>query len=352
MNQESIQVINTALCSFGMSGMMFHAPFICAHPGFSLYAVWERSAAVAATVYPGIRSFKNLDEMLADDNIHLVVVNTPNHTHADFARKALLAGKHVLVEKSFTVTAAEARELIVLSEQTGKQLAVYHNRRFDSDFKTVKQVAESGVLGELHSVDFNFCRFKPELSAKTHKELPIPGAGLLHDLGPHLVDQALSLFGMPDYVFGRLMVTRPLSVVNDQVEIALFYQHLTVRLQLGLMIKEPPPAYALHGNKGSFLKNRADVQEADLKKGLKPGQATWGFEPASAKGVLHVDGKEKCLVESLPGNYLEFYDGLYHALVNQRPLPVSGQDGLNVMSIIEAVLASDKDGMKWKPDPK
>ena len=349
MNQESVQVINTALCSFGMSGMMFHAPFICAHPGFSLYAVWERSAAVAANLYPGIQSYKNLEDMLADDNIHLVVVNTPNHTHADFARKALLAGKHVLVEKSFTVTAAEARELLDLSEHTGKQLAVYHNRRFDSDFKTVKKVAESGVLGELHSVDFNFCRFKPELSAKTHKELPIPGAGLLHDLGPHLVDQALHLFGMPEFVFGRLMVTRPLSVVNDHVDIALFYNNLSVRLQLGLMVKEPLPAYVLHGKNGSFHKCRADVQEDDLKKGQKPGQATWGVEPASAKGLLHVEGKEKLLIESLPGNYLQFYEALYQSLVHRAPLPVTGQDGLNVMRIIDAVLASDQCGMKVNP---
>lgn len=349
MNQHSLQVINTALCSFGMSGMMFHAPFIDAHPGFQLYAVWERSATVAAYAYPGIRSYKSLDVMLADDNIDLVVVNTPNYTHADFTRKALLAGKHVLVEKSFTVTAAEAEELLKLAAVQGKQLTVYHNRRFDSDYKTVKQVVESGVLGELHSVDFNFCRFKPELSAKTHKELPIPGAGLLHDLGPHLVDQALHLFGMPQSVFGRLMVTRPLSAVNDHVDITLFYPKLTVRLQLGLMVKEPLPAFVLHGKNGSFHKCRADVQEDDLKKGQKPGQVIWGVEPASAKGLLHVDGMEKRLIDSLHGNYLEFYDGLYQALVHQTALPVSGQDGLNVMRIIDAVLTSDNCGMKVKP---
>ncbi len=349
MNQVPMEKINTALCSFGMSGMLFHAPFISAHPGFKLYAVWERSDNVAAQTYPGILSYKNLDDMLANDNIHLVVVNTPNHTHTEYARKALLAGKHVLVEKSFTVTASEAQELLELAVQQGKQLAVYHNRRYDSDFKTVKQVFESGVLGELHAADFNFCRYKQELSAKKHKEMPIPGAGLLHDLGPHLVDQALYLFGMPEFVFGRLMVTRPQSVVNDHVEISLFYKNLSVRLQSGLMIKEPLPAYVLHGTNGSFHKYRADIQEDDLKKGIKPGIASWGIEPASAKGLLHIDGNEKKLIDSLPGNYLQFYEALYQALIHKAPLPVSAQDGLNVMRIIDAVLAADACGMKVKP---
>lgn len=349
MNQGSARVINTALCSFGMSGMLFHAPFISVHPGFNLYAVWERSEQLAAQSYPGILSYKNLDDMLANENVHLVIVNTPNHTHADYARKALLAGKHVLVEKSFTVTATEAQELMELAAKQGKQLAVYHNRRYDSDFKTVKQVFESGVLGELHAVDFNFCRYKQELSTKKHKEMYIPGAGLLHDLGPHLVDQALHLFGMPEYVFGRLMITRPLSVVNDHVEIALFYKNLSVRLQLGLLVKEPLPAYVLHGKNGSFHKHRADIQEDDLKKGLKPGNSSWGIEPEMAKGLLHADGHEKRLIDSLPGNYMQFYEALYQALVQQAPLPVTAQDGLNVMRIIEAVLASDASGMKVKP---
>ena len=335
--------INTALCSFGMSGLVFHAPFIHANPGFNLYAVYERSKKTAVTIYPGILSFDSLESMLADEAIDLVIVNTPNYTHFDFAKKALLAGKHVLVEKSFTVTVEEARELIGLAKEKNKQIAVFQNRRYDSDFKTVKQVVDEGLVGDIIEAEFHFDRYKPALSPKQHKETNIPGAGLLHDLGPHLIDQALYLFGMPRSVFGLLRTVRPLSVVNDYFDITLFYQNLTVRLKSGLLVKEALPAYILHGTKGSFIKERADIQEDILKQGAKPGTANWGKEPESARGILNLveNGEEqRIMMPSLPGNYMEFYDGLYEAIVNNKALPVSAADGLNVMLVIEAVLRS------------
>jgi len=335
--------INTALCSFGMSGLVFHAPFIHANPGFNLYAVYERSKKTAVTIYPGILSFDSLESMLADEAIDLVIVNTPNYTHFDFAKKALLAGKHVLVEKSFTVTVEEARELIGLAKEKNKQIAVFQNRRYDSDFKTVKQVVDEGLVGDIIEAEFHFDRYKPALSPKQHKETNIPGAGLLHDLGPHLIDQALYLFGMPRSVFGLLRTVRPLSVVNDFFDITLFYQNLTVRLKSGLLVKEALPAYILHGTKGSFIKERADIQEDILKQGAKPGTANWGKEPESARGILNLveNGEEqRIMMPSLPGNYMEFYDGLYEAIVNNKALPVSAADGLNVMLVIEAVLRS------------
>ena len=335
--------INTALCSFGMSGLVFHAPFIDAHSGFNLYAVWERSKKTAAAICPGIISFDTLDAMLADEAIDLVIVNTPNYTHFEFAKKALLAHKHMLVEKSFTVTVSEAEELILLSEKMNRQLAVFQNRRYDSDFKTVKKVIEECLLGDIIEAEFHFDRYKPVLSPKQHKESAIPGAGLLHDLGPHLIDQALYLFGMPVSVSGELKITRPGSIVNDCFGIILFYPTLTVRLRAGLLIEEPIPAYTVHGTKGSFIKERADIQEDILKLGQKPGVNDWGTEPASASGILTItdNGKTvRTVVQSLPGNYMQFYDGLYDALVEEKPLPVSAQDGLNVMKVIEAVLES------------
>ncbi len=335
--------INTALCSFGMSALVFHAPFIVANPGFNLYAVWERSKKNAATIYPSIISFDSLEAMLADEAIELVIVNTPNYTHFEFAKKALLAGKHVLVEKSFTVTVAEAEELISIAKEQDKKLSVFQNRRYDSDFKTVKRIVDGGLLGDIIEAEFHFDRYKPELSPKQHKETDIPGSGLLHDLGPHLIDQALYLFGMPLTVTGFYKTVRPGSVVNDYIDITLYYSKLTVRLRSSLLVKEVLPAYILHGTKGSFIKERADIQEDILKAGAIPGSEDWGTEPVSARGVLNIiDNGEtvRTHVDSLQGNYMEFYDALYEAIVNDKPLPVSANDGLNVMKIIEAVIRS------------
>jgi scyllo-inositol 2-dehydrogenase (NADP+) len=337
-------VINTALCSFGMSGKVFHAPFLQVNPGFNLYAVWERTQKKAAAIYPGIKSFHSIDSMLADDAIDLVVINTPNHTHYEFAKKALLAHKHVLVEKSFTVTVSEAQELIKIAKEKNKKLAVFQNRRYDSDFKTVKKVVGGGSLGKIVEAEFHFDRFNLNLSPKQHKETTNPGAGLLHDLGPHIIDQALCLFGMPLSLFGFLRVLRPLSIVNDYFDMHLFYPGLTVRLKAGLIVKEPPAAYSLYGTHGSFVKMRADIQEDILKIGREPGSPGWGIEPVEAAGILNIikDGETvRTKVPSLPGNYMEFYDALHDAIAEDKPLPVAGEDGLNVMRIIDAVHESN-----------
>jgi predicted dehydrogenase len=338
-------VINTALCAFGMSGLVFHAAFIHANPGFNLYGVWERSQKTAAEIYPRIRSFDDLESMLADDAIDLVIINTPNYTHFEFAKKALLAGKHVLVEKSFTVTVSEAEELILLANEKNKELAVFQNRRYDSDFKTVKKIVDDGILGKITKAEFHFHRYKPELSPKKHKESGMPGSGLLHDLGPHIIDQALYLFGIPVSVFGILKITRTGSLVNDDIEITLNYPDRTVYLKAGLLVKEFSPAYFLLGTNGTFTKERADVQEDILKLGQKPGTKNWGTEPETASGMLKLNknGKTKQMpVKSLQGNYMEFYDGLYDSIISGKPLPVSAQEGLNVMRLIEAVQESDR----------
>jgi scyllo-inositol 2-dehydrogenase (NADP+) len=335
--------INTALCSFGMSGLVFHAPFIDVHPGFNLYGVWERSKKLAQEKYPSIISFDTYEAMLSDKTIELVVVNTPNYTHYDFTKKALLAGKHVLVEKAFTVTVREAEELISLAKDAGKILCVFQNRRYDSDFKTVKKVLESGVLGNIAEVEFHFDRFRPELSPKLHKENPLPGAGLLHDLGPHLIDQALMLFGTPESVFASIKITRPLSQVNDYFDITLFYKSFNVRLKSSCLVKEATVSYIIHGEKGSFLKPRTDIQEDSLKAGLKPGSPYWGIEPENEQGLLNIlsDGETvRQHVISEQGNYMELYDGLYNAIVDNKKPPVTGEDGLKVMKLIEAALQS------------
>jgi len=207
--------INTALCSFGMSGIVFHAPFIKQNPGFNFYAVWERSKNLAEKKYPRVKTYRYLEEMLADDLVELVIVNTPNVTHYEYEKKALLAGKHVIVEKPFTINVAEAEELISLADKQNKKLSVYQNRRYDSDFKILKKVIAEGWLGEIVEAEMHFDRFKEELSPKAHKEIPGPGNGILYDLGSHLIDQALQLFGLPAKVFADIQILRPISQVDD-----------------------------------------------------------------------------------------------------------------------------------------
>lgn len=337
--------INVALCSFGMSGWVFHAPFIDVHPGFNLYAVWERSQKKAAEKYPGIKSFDSLEAMLADDAIDMVVVNTPTYTHYEFAKKALQHHKHVLVEKAFTTTVAEAEELLKIATDNKCILGVYQNRRYDSDLKTVKKVLDEGLLGEIKEVEFHYDRFNLELSPKAHKETNNAGAGLLHDLGPHLIDQALYLFGMPHSVHGFVATQRPGSVVNDYIDIILYYKEFNVRLKSSLIVKEMQPSFIVHGTKGSLLKPRADIQEDELKKEIRPDTDNWGKEPESGYGILNIvqDGKDlREILVSERGDYKELYNDWYDAVTQHKPAPVTGEDGLNVMKIIEAVQESTR----------
>lgn len=337
-----MQTIKTALCSFGMSGWVFHAPFISRHKGFELYGVWERTKNLAAEKYPSIKTFRDYDTMLADAAIDLVIVNTPSITHFDYTKKALLAGKHVVVEKPFTATAAEAEELIELARKKNKILSVFHNRRYDSDFLTVKKVIESGVLGEIKEAEIHFDRFTPALSAKAHKEVPTPAVGVVYDLGAHVIDAALHLFGMPTAVFGDMMAMRENSLVDDYFEILLFYPSLRVRLKATMFAKEPQ-GFIIHGSKGSFVKSRGDVQEIQLQQHKDPLDADYGVEPETEWGLLHVEKKGVFSKEKIPGergNYTRYYDGIYETIVNNKPLPVTAAEAQNVIRIIEAAYLS------------
>jgi scyllo-inositol 2-dehydrogenase (NADP+) len=337
-----MQRIKTALCSFGMSGVVFHAPFLSNHTGFELYGVWERSKNLAAEKYPSIKTFRDYDSLLADKNIGLVIVNTPSVTHFDYTKKALLAGKHVITEKPFTATAAGAEELIQLAKEKNKLLSVFHNRRWDSDFLTVKKILASQALGDIKEAEIHYDRFTPELSYKVHKELPTPAIGVLYDLGSHLIDSALQLFGMPTHVFADIMQMRPGTVVDDYCEILLYYTLYRVRIKATMFAKEPQ-GFIIHGTKGSFVKSRSDVQETQLQQGKNPFGADYGIEPAEEYGLLHTEKngvfvKEKVTGER--GNYKNYYDGIYEAIVNDKPLPVTAAQAKNVIMIIEKAYES------------
>jgi len=338
--------INTALCSYGMSGHVFHAPFIDIHPDFNLYGVFERTKNLAEKKYPNIKTFRSLEEMLKDEAIDLIVVNTPNTTHYDYTKKALEAGKHVVVEKPFTVNSKEAEDLIALAEKQNLKLSVYHNRRWDSDFKTVKKVVRQGVLGDIVEAEFHYDRFDPELSYKTHKETPTEGVGSLYDLGSHLIDQALQLFGMPNSVFATLDSFRKDSKVGDYFDVKLYYDSHFVILKSSYFVREPLPAYSIHGTKGSFIKSKADIQETELQKEIKPNTANWGIEPETEKGLLHTiengtSKKEYIITEQ--GNYMAYYNGIAETIINNKPLPVTAEEATEVIKIIEAAFLSNEE---------
>ena len=253
-----------------MSGKVFHAPFLELHPGFELLGSWERSKKLIQEDYPEVKSFPSLESILEDETIDLVIVNTPIDTHFEYAKKVLLAGKHAIVEKAFTSNVAEAEELAALAKEKGLKLAVFQNRRWDSELKTVKKILDEKLLGEIVEAEFHFDRYNPILSPKVHKETINSGSGILKDLGPHIIDQALYLFGLPNAVFADIRITRENSVVDDYLDILLYYSDLRVRLKAGFFVREPNPSYVVHGKKGSFLKSRGDVQEDELKVGKKP----------------------------------------------------------------------------------
>jgi predicted dehydrogenase len=340
-------VINTALLSFGMSGRVFHAPLIEHHPKFCLAGCWERTSKVINRQYPSATSYNTLDELLADSTIDLVVVNTPTLTHYEFTKRALQNGKHVLVEKAFAGNAAEAIELRDLAKEKRLKLAVFQNRRWDSDFLAVRDVLQQGILGDIVEANLAYSRYGPELSPKLHKEEPSSGSGIVKDLGPHVIDQALVLFGMPESVSADIGITREGSRVDDYFDILLSYNDKRVHVKGGYFYKHPLAEYALFGKLGCFIKTRSDVQEAQLQNGMTPADEDYGREPDTAAGRLYtgvVGQTEARKIVSPRGNYLQFYEDLYQAIANDKTEPVTATNGVHVMQIIDAALRSSREG--------
>lgn len=335
--------IKTALLAYGMSGKVFHAPFLDINPNYELVGAWERTTKNIQNDYPNTQSFETLEALLAT-NIDLVIINTPTQTHFEFAKKALEAGKHIVVEKAFTTTHKEALFLQKLAQKKQLKLTIFQNRRWDSDFKTVTKILKSGKLGDIIEAEFHFDRYNPNLNPKTHKEILTNGAGILKDLGPHLIDQALHLFGMPSALFADIRHTRHQTQVDDYIDILLIYSNLRVRLKSGFFVRQPIPSYILHGKNGSFLKPRGDLQETHLKLGQKPNQPNWGIENHKDKGHLHTQIGTQIInhkIKTLSGNYMAFFDQLAAAINQNKPLPVTAQDGVNVMKIIELAIKSN-----------
>ena len=324
---STVPPIRTALLAYGMSGKVFHAPFLTTHPGFELLAVAERTEQRMHLDYPTIRSYPSVAELLTDANLELVVVNTPSSTHFELASQAMRAGKHVLLEKPVATSVAQLQELLALAKQTGRHLLAYQNRRWDSDFGAVARVVASEQLGQLLEAHLRFDRYKPALNTKKFKEEPGPGAGLLYDLGPHLIDQAISLFGQPLSCHKTLGYNRPTTRVDDFFSLHLRYaQGLNVWLTSSLLVAAPGPAYVLHGTLGSYQKGRADVQEAQLLTGMSPLAPEYGHERPGQEGRLTLSEPNGILTTTpdaaAPGNYLDLFEAVFQTIRQGRLYPI------------------------------
>lgn len=337
--------INVALAAYGMSGSVFHAPLIASHPGFQLKKVVERSGSQhSCERYPNVEVVKDFSYILNDAAIELVVVNTPEHTHYEMAREALVVGKHVIVEKAFTTTSQEAQTLIELAKNKGKILSVFHNSRWNGDFLTIRKIIDNKYLGQLVEYEAHYDRYRNYIQPNTWKEEAMPGTGSLYNLGSHLIDQALVLFGWPKSLMADIRIQRPGGKVNDNFEVNLHYEHIKVALKSSYLVREPSARYTLHGTDGSFVKYGIDPQEALLKAGRSPLEEGWGSEPEgqwgklnTQLGGLHFEGK----IETIRGSYLSFYENIYEAIRKNEELSVKPEQALKTIAIIEASMKSN-----------
>ncbi|SEK96985.1 oxidoreductase [Parapedobacter koreensis] len=334
--------INVGLIGFGMAGRVFHAPVIAAVDGLRLHKVSARKPEqreILQARYPEAVIVAHADEIIHAEDIDLVVVATSNEVHHSLTQAALLAGKHVVVEKPFTNTVAEADELVALAKARGLLVSVHHNARWNSDYLTVKKVIENGRLGRLVSFEARYDRFRNALKENAWREANLPGSGILYDLGAHLIDQSLQLFGKPEAINADLRTQRPGAQAVDDFELILHYPQLKVSLKGAMLVKEPSPRYALYGLDGAFVKYGIDPQEAALKAGESPkGNPNWGREPRDSWGKLNVleDGVDVIeYIESERGNYPAFYRNIREAIAGESGLAVKPAEARDVIYVIE-----------------
>ncbi len=343
--------ISVGLASYGMSGKVFHAPFLSVSPGFHLKKVVERHKSNASQDYPEVEVVRNFQEILDDASIELVIVNTPNALHFEMTKQALEAGKHVAVEKPLTPTRKEANTLIAIAKEKKKVLTVFQNRRWDSDFLTVHKVIAGNLLGRLVEYEAHYDRYVNFVTQKSWKEQPGAGSGILYNLGSHMIDQALVLFGVPEAVSADIGTQREGSEIDDFYDIKLYYKQFNVILKSSYLVREPGPRYILHGTKGSFIKYGIDPQEEALKAGRKPGEEGWGVEVSADWGKLNteIDGLPVIgNVTSVAGSYFVFYDNLYEAIREGKELAVKSEEAALVIQIIELAYQSSKEGRRIK----
>ena len=337
--------IKTALLSYGMSGEIFHAPLLAVNPDFELTMVMQRNSDKAKQRYPHTKIARSVNEVINDNDIELVVINTPNDSHYQFGMQALEAGKHIIVEKPFTVTTQEADDLIALARKKKRHLTVFQNRRWDGDFMTVKKVLQNQWVGKIAEFELHYDRYRNYIEANTWKEEQGPGSGILYNLGSHMLDQVLVLFGVPLEVDARVGVQRPGGKVEDFYDIRMLYKDFHAIVKSSYLVREATPRYILHGTEGSFIKYGIDPQEQALKDGKIPGSPGWGAEGKdlwgklnTTVGGLHVEGQ----IETTPGDYTQFYKNVHDSIRNEKPLAVKPEESRDVIKLIETCYESSR----------
>lgn len=332
--------IGVALLGFGFAGQTFHAPFITTTPGLVLRIVASSQPARVRAAYPDVDVAAAPGDAMAHDDVALVVVATPNDTHAPLAEAALRAGKHVVVDKPFTITLDEAHALAATARETHRVLSVYQNRRWDSDFLGVRDAVQSGAIGDVVECRSEISRWRPQVRDRW-RERPGPGAGLWYDLGPHLIDQALVLFGVPEAVQATLRIQRPGCRTVDWFHAVLDYPTRQVVLSSSMLASDPAPRFVVRGTTGSLVKRGVDQQERRLMAGERPGAPGWGHDADPL--VLRRNGADAVDVPVPSGDYGRFYAAMRDAIRGERRAPVTPADATLVMAIIEAGVLSSAD---------
>jgi scyllo-inositol 2-dehydrogenase (NADP+) len=342
-------MVRVGLIGFGLAGQAFHAPVVRGVAGMELACILERRGSKGRERYPEVRVARTLAEVLEDESIRLCVVATPNDSHFEIARACLIAGRDVVVDKPFTTTLTEAEELVRLATERGRLITVYQDRRWDGIFHTVRKIVVDGTLGTIAEYEARFDRFRPQPKPGAWRERANqPGAGVLFDLGPHLIDQALVLFGEPESITASAFCQRPTSEVDDAFDVCMEYPGLRASLRARIIAFAPGPHLLIHGTKGSFVKYGMDPQEARLRGDNPPDGkdwgAEWGLEPEEFWGTLSLVGEPSHKVRTERGDYRGFYANVRDAIEKGAALDVPPQQALRVMRAVLLAHKSSREG--------
>jgi len=331
--------IKVGIIGYGLSGHILHGMILKEMDTFLIKKIYTRNKKnidVAKKTHPHAEIVSDVDKILKDEEIDVIVICTPNTSHFELASKALLSKKHVVIEKPFTITTHDALRLMDLEHDTHKSIAVYHNRRFDGDYLTLKSLINADKVGRIVEFESHFDRFRNTLKENAWREKDLPGSGMLYDLGSHLIDQALDLFGLPQEVYADISNQRR-GQTDDSFEVILYYSELKVTLKAGMLVNVDIPRFIVHGTGGSYVKYGLDSQEGQLRSGMLTSASDYG---SNTPGLLNTS--EEVEVPNQNGDYRAFYHNLYDHIINNQPLAISSKDGFNVMRIIEAAQDSQQ----------
>ena len=334
--------VAVGLIGYGYAARTFHAPMITATPGLELVAVASSRAADVHADHPGV-DVVDADGLIGRDDVDLVVIASPNDTHRPLAEAALRAGRHVAVDKPFTLSLQDARAVLATADRCRRIVSVFQNRRWDSDYLGIKQVIDDGLIGEVAHFESHIDRFRPNPRDRW-RENPGPGAGLWFDLGPHLADQALQLFGLPDAVTADLASLRAGSRTDDWAHVLLDYPRRRVVLHASMLAAGAHTRFVAHGTEGTVVKHGSDIQEDQLKAGVSPGAPGWGEDPDEML-LYDADGRQYRL-PTPSGDQLQYYREVGQAISTGGPNPTPSQQILAVMAVVDAARESARTGCR------